>query len=96
MFAYEDREVPEMKRVVVAPKGARLKSADVGVDRYTAGPDRWNWQPGVDGAAALKAEVHRLRSEESPPRRLRSKGSPEALTTTTERSYDEGPFGKSF
>ncbi len=39
MFAYEDREVPEMERVVVAPKGARLKSADVGVGRSPAGPD---------------------------------------------------------
>ena len=34
MFAYEDREVPEMKRVVVAPKGARLERADVGVGRF--------------------------------------------------------------
>jgi len=40
MFAYEDREVPETKRVVVAPKGARLKSADVGVGRFLAGPNR--------------------------------------------------------
>ncbi|MEK7334091.1 MAG: hypothetical protein AAB222_02065 [Candidatus Binatota bacterium] len=73
MFAYEDREVQEMKRVAVAPKGARLKSADVGVERFTAGPDRWNGQPGVDEAAALKTEAHRLRPEALSPRSRLSK-----------------------
>src|SRR5574341_2026706 len=44
MFAYEDREVPGRKRAAVAPKGARLKSADVGVGRLMAGPGRWSEQ----------------------------------------------------
>jgi len=39
-----DRKVPGRKRVVVAPKGARLKGADVGVERLLAGPDRWSEQ----------------------------------------------------
>jgi len=45
MFADEDRKVPGRERTVLAPKGARLKSADVGVGRLLAGPDRWSEQP---------------------------------------------------
>ncbi|MFQ5902065.1 MAG: RrF2 family transcriptional regulator, partial [Candidatus Binatia bacterium] len=68
MFAYEDREVPEMERVVVAPKGARLRSADVGVGRLPAAPTEKVNSLGEDGVAALKELARRLRSEESRPR----------------------------
>ncbi len=87
MFADEDRKVPGRKRVVVAPKGARLKSADVGVGRLKAGPDRWSEQPGEDGVAALKAEVHRLRSEALPPRSLLMRAISATLQKTLETVY---------
>ena len=50
---------------------------------------RWS-----EGAEVPKHRLHRLRSEESPPRRLRGKGSPEALTTAMDRLYDEKLFEK--
>jgi len=38
MFAYEDRKVPGGRGKLPAPKGARLKSADVGVGRFGLSP----------------------------------------------------------
>ncbi len=38
MFAYEDREVPEIKRGRGGSEGARMRSADVGVGKSLAGP----------------------------------------------------------
>src|SRR3989338_59411 len=47
---------------------ARLESADVGVERLLAGPDRWSEQHRGGRGGGPEAQVHRLRSEALPPR----------------------------